>query len=310
VIQATMNNDERLDRVVGLLDGGRMREALESLDALLAADRESARAWYLKGCAVQALGDWEQARACFDMSVRLDASSSDALVNLGRALDELGRCEEAVTCYDRALRLAPADVMALSNRANSLARLGRTRESTASLRRAHDIARTVSRDDIGPRAQLERSLTSVEEYALSEATRTGARMMRVTSRSTVDAEIDGLEPLVLDLRKHYGRSVEASGTASKWVAASFGRAVQRACGWGWVFVGEPAIVSPDRRWIIFVFLVAHDIVSVSKRPIAFRAIFDAIRTGALPAAEPRSYFDVMPVPADSPVRARARASRL
>ena len=120
-----------------LLRRGRVDEALDVLDAALAAAPGDADAWTHKGLAHAALGDPEAALAAHGRAeaARGAPSVHDAF-GRGNALAVLGRADEALAAYDAALALAPGFAEAWSRRGSLLRETGRYAEAAAAWQRA------------------------------------------------------------------------------------------------------------------------------------------------------------------------------
>jgi tetratricopeptide (TPR) repeat protein len=121
---------------------GRSAQALERLDALLAAEMDAAQRARLsnkRGVALVALGRAAQARDAFEAALRLSADFPPALVNLGNLELEAGRPGEAVPYYERAI--AKNAELASAHRHLGLAykRVGRTNEAMAAFSRARKL---------------------------------------------------------------------------------------------------------------------------------------------------------------------------
>ena len=64
------------------------------------------------GNALQELGEYEQATACYRQALELRADDPEIHCNLGNVLRRLGRLEEAVACAQRAVALEPLGPLA------------------------------------------------------------------------------------------------------------------------------------------------------------------------------------------------------
>ncbi len=115
---------------------GRYEEALACYDRALAVNPQLAEAWSNKGGALHRLGRYEEALACCDRALALNPQYASAWSNKGGALHGLGRYEEALACYDRALAVNPQDAKAWSNKGGALRDLGRSEEALACFDRA------------------------------------------------------------------------------------------------------------------------------------------------------------------------------
>ena len=91
-----------------LIQLGFAKDAAAPVDAALAADPRSARAWMLRGALADALGDLPRARTAFEEASRLDPRSMEAAFNLGSVRLRSGDTAGAVAPLERAIRLRPS----------------------------------------------------------------------------------------------------------------------------------------------------------------------------------------------------------
>lgn len=118
-------------RGAALVALGRMGEARDCLEAVVARDARQADAWLNLGVARAALGDAAEALVAFDTVLKLSPRSAESHYNRGTALLSLRRYAEALPAFDKALALAPDHVKALSNKGRALQQLGRHKEAAA-----------------------------------------------------------------------------------------------------------------------------------------------------------------------------------
>ena len=78
----------------------------------------------------------EEARRCFEESVRFDPENPEAHHKLGHVLGDLGRHEEALASYEEVLRQQPDYLEAHYNKAVTLNQLGRSEEALAAYEKA------------------------------------------------------------------------------------------------------------------------------------------------------------------------------
>ena len=88
------------------------RRAVELISRALALHPANAHAQQNLGNAYQALGEQQQASACFRKAIELKPELIDAHFNLGIAYRELGRRQEAAACFNQVLELRPASAEA------------------------------------------------------------------------------------------------------------------------------------------------------------------------------------------------------
>jgi len=91
------------------------------------------------GLALHALGDLDDAVACFCRALQVEPTYADAHVNLGSALQDRAQVAEAVASYRRALEIEPEDARAHVNLGNALQDLGQLQQAAASYRRALEV---------------------------------------------------------------------------------------------------------------------------------------------------------------------------
>ncbi len=126
----------RHDYAVALSRAGRVREALEQLQAAChLAPREAEYAFKL-GLAWNELGQLPEAAAALERAVQLDPRHARAWYNLGLARDALGQTDAAEPALAAAEAAAPLDPQIAYARATVLARLGRLEEARAAAARA------------------------------------------------------------------------------------------------------------------------------------------------------------------------------
>lgn len=114
---------------------GRLAEARQLCEAVLAAEPGNAGALSCLGEVLLALRRPEEALACFDRLVQVQPDSVEALCNHGIALLILGRHGPALASLDRALAVAPADAAVLFHRGLCLMGLGRWQAAVESFDR-------------------------------------------------------------------------------------------------------------------------------------------------------------------------------
>jgi tetratricopeptide (TPR) repeat protein len=122
----------------------RLREVLEPIFSRLTGkvitvpsdEDQSASFWNNKGMSLAALGQRQEAIACYDKALALSPQEPKIWSNKGFLLHELGCVEESLYCYDRALALDSRLDGLWCNKAASLAALGRHDEAIACYDRA------------------------------------------------------------------------------------------------------------------------------------------------------------------------------
>lgn len=81
----------------------RYQEAKQVYDAILDLRSEEKDAYFLRGCVLLELGDFENAKADFDRVLTMDAKNYDRLIEIYRALDSYGYREVGQTYLQAAL---------------------------------------------------------------------------------------------------------------------------------------------------------------------------------------------------------------
>jgi protein O-GlcNAc transferase len=137
-ILATQPNHFEILHRLGVLkyQQGRGREALEYLNAAIAANPSDIAALSNAGLIHAAMGGYAPALAHYERALALKPDYIEALVNRGVALRNLSRSGEALASFDQALALKPDYAEALNNRGNALRDLRRPSEALASYDRA------------------------------------------------------------------------------------------------------------------------------------------------------------------------------
>mgnify|MGYP001253362717 FL=1 len=88
------------------------------------------------GNALNELGNFEEAIACFTQAIQLKPDYIEAHINLGNALKGLGRREEAILRYTEAIKFNPSHSVAHYNLGDVLKELGKYEEAVASFTNA------------------------------------------------------------------------------------------------------------------------------------------------------------------------------
>lgn len=113
----------------GLFSKGRLDEARQLAQGILARDEGDFYALHLLAAIAARRGQWEEAVRLGTLALATEPGSVEALCNRGVALRMLHRLEEALADYDRALAIDPASPVAHNNRGVALAALNRHREA-------------------------------------------------------------------------------------------------------------------------------------------------------------------------------------
>lgn len=142
-------NAEALAVMVEYLgDLGKADEALQQVDAALAAHPEEARFHLLRAQALSASGASAQAiTAAYERTLEADGAAAEALLGLGRLREEAGDAAGAVALYDRAAAADRADPEPAVAAIRVLLAEGETAEGE---RRLEEMLRRHPRDPRGP----------------------------------------------------------------------------------------------------------------------------------------------------------------
>lgn len=116
----------QVNRANLLLDLARPAEVLERLNGITQPNAEIA---FLRGRALEALGDEPRAAESYAETARLDPRHTGARLALADALRRENKNAEALAAFDAVLAIDPANALALQNSATLLHKLGRLVEA-------------------------------------------------------------------------------------------------------------------------------------------------------------------------------------
>ena len=119
--------DIKLNLAQALMDSRDAVSAISVCDSVIALEAGNAKAWFIRGNALQLGGAHDQAVHSYDMALRSAQDFAAALNNKAHSLRLLRRSKEALESLARALVLRPGYAMALNNRATALVALKRFR---------------------------------------------------------------------------------------------------------------------------------------------------------------------------------------
>jgi Tfp pilus assembly protein PilF len=134
--QLAFNLAQALNRAVSDYKAGKLVEAEQLCEQIVAAKSDFLDAVYLLAVIQSRLGKNDAALASFDRAVAVRPDFALAHHNRGNALQKLKRYDEAVASFDRAIDLRPDFAMAYSNRGNVLQTMKQYEEAVASYDRA------------------------------------------------------------------------------------------------------------------------------------------------------------------------------
>lgn len=127
-----------------LLDGNRVEEAYESLNAILNANAKDTELRYIRGLIGMELGHTAQAETDLRYVVSSEPNHIEAINDLSSLLISQNNFDEAHFYIEQALRLAPNNAKSLDNMGWLLHQQGQAEASVAYLKKAH----AVSDDDV------------------------------------------------------------------------------------------------------------------------------------------------------------------
>ncbi len=144
---ASQESKGGIDKTLELFRAGRHDEAIAEADTLLAGNADLGAAHQLKGLALAAKGQSDDAIASLRRALELmpdqpsvKGAIGSALLDKGRDAEDMGKADdakkhyaEAAAMFEAELETSPGDVTMLTNRAIALDRAGRTDEAIAAL---------------------------------------------------------------------------------------------------------------------------------------------------------------------------------
>src|SRR5260221_11418775 len=126
-----------MERAVGMHQAGRIAEAAEIYEKIIAQVPNHFDATHLLGVIALQEGRLEQAQILITSALRTNPKPPAALNNLGMVYLRKGDLELAYRQFERVVKLQPNFSEGLANLGTVLRRLGRPREALVPLRRAH-----------------------------------------------------------------------------------------------------------------------------------------------------------------------------
>jgi tetratricopeptide (TPR) repeat protein len=135
-IEITGRSDALLQRAMALHQSGRLQEAIETYEKVVATNPLAAGVLNLLGIARFQSGDLPKAATALRRALTLNPELPNAHYNLGRVLQGLRQHNDALVQYELALSRAPHDAAIASNIGTVLAALGRHEEALRAYRGA------------------------------------------------------------------------------------------------------------------------------------------------------------------------------
>jgi tetratricopeptide (TPR) repeat protein len=127
------------EQALGLLQNGKIDEALAVIDSAIAAGSNDPSLYNLEGLANSELGHDEEAEKSFRTVIRLVPTSAMGYTNLGVLLSKVGRYEDAAAAFRQSQALQPENFTALLGLGTSLEMLHKPAEAAVYLQRARDV---------------------------------------------------------------------------------------------------------------------------------------------------------------------------
>ena len=134
---------EELNRKgIELRQKGKLVDALECFNRVLALDPGNVAALHNRGVALRAEGRFEEALASFERVIEREGNNPLVWFNKGFVLSKLQRHEEAIKAFDRVLALDPGHAASWYNKGKLLALVGRAEEADQHLQKARELGYT------------------------------------------------------------------------------------------------------------------------------------------------------------------------
>jgi tetratricopeptide (TPR) repeat protein len=153
----------QLHQAVGYHQEGRLSEAQELYNAILATNPHHADALHLLGVTYFQQGFFDKALTLISQSIHINPENCLAYTNIGNVLQRMERYKEAITCYDCALNIDPRHTDAFFNRGIALHSAHRDLEALAS----YDGAIAIRPDYAAAHQQRGNILQILERHAES-----------------------------------------------------------------------------------------------------------------------------------------------
>ena len=163
---------------------GRFEESQAKIIAALKLHPENAAALGNLTAAYLRNGQLEEALACGRHALRIEPESVDALVNLSTSLHDLGRFQDAVPFLNRALNLAPNSALVSNLLGSCLFKCGEVSDAA----KVFEAAARASPNDAGSWANLSAALNSLSEYERALECANRAIALRADSSNALAAQ--------------------------------------------------------------------------------------------------------------------------
>jgi Flp pilus assembly protein TadD len=123
--------NEMVQQAAGLQKDGKLLEAKEIYERIIALNPNHFAALQLLGLTCSRLGQFDQAVDAFLKAIATNGQSAFAHKNLGNAFEDLGRLDSALASYDRAITILPGYAAAYNDRGNLFKKLNRLDDAIA-----------------------------------------------------------------------------------------------------------------------------------------------------------------------------------
>ncbi|HKI05800.1 MAG TPA: tetratricopeptide repeat protein [Thermoanaerobaculia bacterium] len=137
-IASNHERERAMNEALGLLNSGRIEEAIPAFDHVLMIDPSNSQAYSYLGYLLEVRGRFDEAIAADRRAIELDRMNVMAHWNLGNALYNKRDYEGAARSHRRALEISPNYINAYTGLGNALMMLGREDEAKREFEKAHD----------------------------------------------------------------------------------------------------------------------------------------------------------------------------
>lgn len=112
--------DAQIDLGIELLQAGEAQKAIDRFDRAIASKPDLAKAWKLKGDALEQLGQHAKALECYGRALELDAGDPETWYSISKTMYAIGRYEEQMEALDYVLKANPNHEKALEDKGATL----------------------------------------------------------------------------------------------------------------------------------------------------------------------------------------------
>jgi len=126
----------QINSVIALYSNGRIKEALNRVEALIKDYPNEALLYNISGVCYKAIDKLDAAVESFEKALAIKPDYTEVCFNLGVTLKELGQPDTAVKCYKKAITLKPDYTDAHYNLGNAFKELGQLEDAAKSYEQA------------------------------------------------------------------------------------------------------------------------------------------------------------------------------